>query len=149
MRWTLRNLKPSTNGSRGLSNCTPKASPWGWNVCVPWQIALGCDFISGVAFLLLTLVGRVMDPDLVQRAIIAQVGSLIGGAGADQVRTIVEHSHQASGISVGTMLSLLALALGATAAFAQLQASLNKVWGVKPNPNRNQVRVFLMKRVFS
>lgn len=99
--------------------------------------------------LLLTLVGRIMDPEVVQRAIITQVGGLIGGAGADQVRTIVQHSHRATGLSVPTLLTMLALAIGATAAFAQLQSSLNRVWGVKPDPNRNQIRVFLVKRVFS
>ena len=99
--------------------------------------------------LLLTFVGHVMDPAIVQQAIITQVGGLIGNAGAEQVRMIVEHAHRASSISVATLLTMLVLALGATAAFAQLQSSLNKVWGVKPNPNRNQLRVFLVKRVFS
>ncbi|MDB4885061.1 MAG: ribonuclease [Gemmatimonadetes bacterium] len=105
--------------------------------------------LPALVSLLLTLVGRVMDPERVQAAIIRQVGGLIGSAGAEQVRTIIEHAQRADGFTVGTLLSLLALAIGATAAFAQLQSSLNKVWGVKPNPNRNQLRVFLVKRIFS
>jgi membrane protein len=99
--------------------------------------------------LLLSLVGRVMDPERVQTAIIQQVQGLIGTAGAEQVRTIIANARHADGVTVATALSLLALAFGATTAFAQLQDALNKIWGVKPDPRRNQLRVFLVKRVFS
>jgi membrane protein len=100
--------------------------------------------------LLLTLVGRVMDPTQVQEAIIAQVGGLIGAAGSEQVGAILTHAKRGDGpASVATLLSVLALAFGATTTFAQVQASLNRIWGVKPDPRRNQLRVFLVKRIFS
>jgi membrane protein len=100
--------------------------------------------------LLLTLVGRVMDPTQVQEAIIAQVGGLIGAAGSEQVGAILVHAKRGDGpASVATMLSVLALAFGATTTFAQIQSSLNRVWGVKPDPRRNQLKVFLVKRIFS
>jgi membrane protein len=100
--------------------------------------------------LLLTLAGRFMDPDVVQQAVVAQVGTLIGGAGAGQVGTIIAHARQNDQTaSIATILSLVALAFGTTATFSQLQGALNRIWRVKPDPRRNQVRVFLMKRVFS
>jgi membrane protein len=100
--------------------------------------------------LLLTLVGRVMDPTQVQEAIIAQVGVLIGAAGSEQVGAIISHARQGDGpASLATLLSVLALAFGATTTFAQLQDALNRIWGVKPDPKRNQLRVFLLKRIFS
>ena len=100
--------------------------------------------------LLLTIVGRIADPAQIQRAIVGQVGGLIGSGGADQVRVIIGNAHVAnSSATIATLLSLLALVFGATTAFAQLQAALNKAWGVKPDPRRNQLRVFLVKRVFS
>jgi membrane protein len=100
--------------------------------------------------LVLTVLGRVADPARIQDAIVGQVGSLIGKSGADQVTTIIGNAHLASGSrSVATILSLAALVFGATTAFAQLQSALNKVWGVKPDPRRNQLHVFLKKRIFS
>jgi membrane protein len=99
--------------------------------------------------LLLGLIGRVMDPQAVQAAIVGQVGRLIGAAGADQVRVIIQNGHRSSGFTVATLLSLLALGFGATTAFAQLQEALNKIWGVKPDPRRNQLHVFMVKRIFS
>ena len=98
----------------------------------------------------LTIIGRIADPVEVQRAIVKEVGNLIGNSGADQVTTIIGNAHLASGsATIATILSLTALVFGATTSFAQLQAALNKAWGVKPNPRHNQLRVFLVKRIFS
>ncbi|MDB4883023.1 MAG: ribonuclease [Gemmatimonadetes bacterium] len=100
--------------------------------------------------LLLALVGRVANADQVERAIIGQVTKLVGTGAAAQVAAIIGNAHRSPhAASVATVVSIIALALGATASFAQLQDALNKAWGVKPDPHRNQIRVFLVKRVFS
>jgi membrane protein len=100
--------------------------------------------------LLLALVGRFADPAQVEHAIVGQVGRLIGPASATQVAGIISNAHRSShAASVATIVSAIALIIGATGAFAQLQQALNKAWGVKPDPHRNQIRVFLVKRVFS
>lgn len=100
--------------------------------------------------LLLSLVGMFADPARVQRGITTQVGDLVGRAGAEQVATIVQ-SAQRSVVdqSAAAAFSVLAVIFGATTAFAQLQGALNKAWGVKPDPTRNQLKNFLAKRVFS
>lgn len=100
--------------------------------------------------LVLMLVGKVADPVAVQRAIINQVGALIGPAAANQVQTIIT-SARASDIdpSVAAVLGGVALLFGATGAFAQLQAALNRAWNVKPDPRRGDIRNFLVKRIFS
>lgn len=102
--------------------------------------------------LLLAVVGGVFDPARVQHAIIAQVGGVIGEAGAQQVAAIIGRVHNAArtgSASVATVASILVLAFGATTAFAQLQSALNQIWHVEPDPRRNQIKVFLIKRVFS
>lgn len=100
--------------------------------------------------LLLTVLGRLTDPARLQQGIVRQVGGLIGNSGADQVTTIIGNAHLAAGSQIlATTISIGALAFGATTSFAQLQTALNKVWGVKPDPRRNQLHVFLRKRIFS
>jgi membrane protein len=100
--------------------------------------------------LLLLLVGTITDPAAVERTITTQVGGLIGRAGADQVRTIIAHTNQSYTNRSGTAIfGVATLIFGATTAFAQLQDALNKVWGVKPDPTRNELKTFLAKRVFS
>jgi membrane protein len=91
-----------------------------------------------------------MDPGEVQHAILTQASDLIGRAGAVQIRTIIEHARQVDvNKPAAAALSILAVGLGATASFGQLQAALNTIWGVKPDPKRGQIRNFLAKRIFS
>jgi membrane protein len=100
--------------------------------------------------LLLALVGRFTDPAQVEHAITDQVARLIGPASAAQVASIISNAGRSpAAASVATIVSLLALVFGATTSFAQLQSALNTAWRVKPDPRRNQLRVFLVKRVFS
>ena len=99
--------------------------------------------------LLLTVVGRVLDPVEVQRALVDQAGTLIGSGAAAQVQVILGGAQRADDVTLRTVLSVLALGFGASTAFGQLQDALNRIWHVKPDPRRNQVRVWLAKRVFS
>ena len=99
--------------------------------------------------LILLLLGGVTDPVDVERGITNQAASLIGSAGAEQVRVILVHSRQISARSVAAIASVAAVIFGATTAFAQLQDALNRVWSVKPDPSRGQIMGFLVKRVFS
>jgi membrane protein len=100
--------------------------------------------------LFLLVVGAALDPRDVQRAILTEAGNLIGRAGAEQIGTIIAHAQRVDvNAPAAAALSILAVALGATASFGQLQAALNKIWGVKPDPKRGQIRNFLAKRIFS
>lgn len=100
--------------------------------------------------LVLTIVGRVADPVRVQKVIVSQVGGVIGASGAEQVGVIIGNAHLGNASAVwATVLSVIAVMFGATTSFAQLQTALNKAWSVKPDPRRNQLVVFLRKRIFS
>ena len=100
--------------------------------------------------LILLVVGSVMDPEEVQRALLTQAGNLIGRAGAEQVGTIIAHARRLDvNKGVTAVLSGIAVLIGASASFGALQGALNKVWGVKPDPRRGQIRNFLAKRIFS
>jgi membrane protein len=100
--------------------------------------------------LILLIVGAVMDPAEVQRAILTQAGTLIGRAGAEQIGTILEHGRRLDmNRGAAALLSGIAVLIGASTSFGALQGALNKVWGVKPDPRRGQIRNFLAKRIFS
>ncbi|HYC51519.1 MAG TPA: YihY/virulence factor BrkB family protein [Gemmatimonadaceae bacterium] len=100
--------------------------------------------------LLLMTVGKVMDPDTVQEAIIGQVRRLIGRDGAQQISGIISKARDSDiNPSLTAILGLVTVLFGSTAAFASLQTSLNKTWNVKPDPKRGEIRNFLAKRVFS
>jgi membrane protein len=101
-------------------------------------------------FLLLALMGLVLEPDVAQVRIEREIAGVVGPAGAEQIRTMMDMADESeTGGGIGALLGLLALAFGATAAFAQLQASLNRVFRVEPDPSRGDIGNFLIKRVLS
>ena len=75
---------------------------------------------------------------------------MIGQGAADQVQTMMaETNRQTSGAWWKVIGSVALLLFGATTAFGQLQAALNRTWEVKPDPNAGGVRAFIGKRLLS
>lgn len=103
--------------------------------------------------LIVMIVGAVMDPQDVREALQGQLGGLVGQAGGDEIRTIMEKAQETkapdTGRPVAAVLGVATLVLGATGVFAQLQAALNKAWEVKPDPEQGGIKNFLLKRIFS
>lgn len=101
-------------------------------------------------FLLVTVMSVLLEPAVVQARIEQETAGLIGTAGAEQVRAMLEAATEVeTGGGLGALIGIGALLFGATGAFAQLQASLNHVFRVEPDPTRGGVKNFLIKRVLS
>jgi membrane protein len=100
--------------------------------------------------LILMLLGAVLDPQDIRGHLEAQLGGLMGATATEQIRNILEQARApGAGGGVTAVLSVLALLLGATGAFGQLQAAINRSWEVAPDPDKGGIKQFLLKRVFS
>jgi membrane protein len=100
--------------------------------------------------LILMLLGALVDPQDIRGQLETQIGALMGPSAIEQVRTILRQAHgPGSGALLPTVLSIVALILGASGAFGQLQVALNRAWEVAPDPQQGGVKAFLLKRVFS
>jgi membrane protein len=100
--------------------------------------------------LILMILGALVDPQDIRGQLETQMGSLMGPTATEQIRTILQQAHQpGSGSLLPTVLSIVALILGASGAFGQLQAALNRAWEVAPDPQQGGLKAFLLKRVFS
>jgi membrane protein len=62
---------------------------------------------------------------------------LVGESGAEVTRSIVENASQPNSSLVAMVIGIVALLLGASGVFGQLQDALNTIWGVAPKPGRN------------
>jgi membrane protein len=100
--------------------------------------------------LILMLLGAVLDPQDIRGHLETQLGTLMGPSATEQIRNILEQAQSpGSGTGLAAVLSVFALLLGATGAFGQLQAALNRAWEVAPDPDKGGIKQFLLKRVFS
>ena len=100
--------------------------------------------------LILLLLGAVLDPQDIRGHLEAQLGALMGPSAIGQIRSIIEQAQSPGSDNVlTTVLSVGALLLGASGAFGQLQAAINRAWEVAPDPAQGGIKAFLLKRVFS
>lgn len=99
--------------------------------------------------LLIRLAGLIWSPESIQHSLETQFGGIVGAGGAAQVRQMVSSGQNVTHGVFATIVGLGGLLLGATGAFLSLQAALNAVWEVKPDPKKGGAKRFVTKRLLS
>ncbi len=96
-----------------------------------------------------TVIGVVMGEEAAQGQIVAQLQGTLGVDAAVAIQDAVAQSRiEESGI-LPTLLGVGALLIGATTVFAQMQFSLNTIWGVTAKPTSNSALRFIKSRLLS
>ena len=81
----------------------------------------------------LTIAGLVMGETAAQ-GFVQQAERLVGGSGGEAIRGIVDNVDKPAAGTLQTIFSFAVLLFSASVVFAQLQASLNRVWNVVQKP---------------
>ncbi|MDX9700151.1 MAG: YihY/virulence factor BrkB family protein [Rhodocyclaceae bacterium] len=105
--------------------------------------------IAPVVIIAVTLVGMVLGEQAAAGEIAQQLETTLGRQAAEAVQTAVASSQITESGLMPTLIGFAAMAFGATTVFAQMQISLNAIWGVAPKPSRNSVFIFIKNRVLS
>jgi membrane protein len=100
--------------------------------------------------LILMLLGLLLDPADVQGRIESEMAKLLGGDGAAMVKEMITIANrpQNQGL-LPALIGLAVLLFGATGAFGQLQAALNRAWEVEPDPRAGGIARLIGKRLLS
>ena len=136
---------------RGLLPALKRTAAEFWDAD-PLTLAASIAFYTSLSFapvivLALWLIGF-MSPGQ-EVALVGQLDDSFGEEVASAARIVVENADASRlQFSAGGLVAIAALLVSATTAFAQLQAALNRVWGIQPPP-RNAVASWLRRRVFS
>ena len=102
----------------------------------PFQLAAALSFytllsLSPLVLIVVAAAGLVWSEASVRAQLLNQIRELVGQAGAETVRTVLEGT-TVSGRNIGSMVAgIVTLLVGATTVFAQLQSALNQIWDVK------------------
>ena len=105
--------------------------------------------VAPVVIIVVSIVGAVLGEDAARGQIAAQLEQAIGSEAAEAVQTAVASSRiEASGL-MPTLVGIGAMLFGATTVFAQMQRSLNAIWGVMAKPSRSSVFLLVKARLLS
>jgi len=95
-------------------------------------------FLSGIFF------GR----DAVEGTIYSQMENFVGHDAALQLQQIIKNAAISNKSSLAAVIGTITLLIGATSMFAEMQDSINMIWGLKPKPKAGWI-LFLKNRLLS
>lgn len=104
--------------------------------------------LPAILIISLSIGATVYERDIVQKELINQVGRLIGKDSAASIEQILIDAALDSTGTFAKIVGIATLIFSATTVFISLQTSLNKIWGIKPKPERGFVK-YLIDRLLS
>ncbi len=106
--------------------------------------------LAPTLLLILSVCQLLFEPQDIRGQIESQISDAVGPQGAAQVKAMLttDESSEKRGI-LATVIGIATMLVGATGLFSQLQAALNDIWGVKPDPRKGGFTKFLRKRLVS
>ncbi|MBB3330506.1 membrane protein [Halomonas campaniensis] len=105
--------------------------------------------LAPTVIIAVTVIGLVMGEDAAQGQIVAQLQDTMGHEAAAAIEQAVASSRIEESGLLPSLLGVGALLVGATTVFAQMQFSLNTIWGVTARPTSNSLLIFVKNRLLS
>ena len=105
--------------------------------------------MAPVVIIAVSIAGAVFGEEAARGEIVGQLDEFMGVDAARAVEEAVARSRpQVAGL-LPTVTGLVALVVGATTVFAQMQISLNRIWGVVAKPRKSGILILIKNRVLS
>jgi membrane protein len=105
--------------------------------------------LAPTVIIAVTVIGVVMGEEAAQGQIVAQLQDTLGQDAALAIQQAVAQSRIEEAGILPTLLGVGTLMIGATTVFAQMQFSLNTIWGVTAKPTSNSLFIFIKNRLLS
>jgi membrane protein len=105
--------------------------------------------LAPVVIIAVAIAGAVFGQAAARGEIVSRIADVVGQPVAATVEEAVARSRPEIAGLVPTMTGMIALALGATTVFAQMQISLNRIWGVVAKPRKRGLLTLVKNRVLS
>lgn len=105
--------------------------------------------MAPLVLVVISIAGVFFADGQVHAQLIGEMRELVGDAGAELTRTVIQHTggetRSAWSLVIGSLLTLF----GATTVFGQLQYALNRVWRVQSAPQAGLIMRFVKRRMLS
>jgi membrane protein len=98
--------------------------------------------------IIISLSGFFFGAEAVRGEVFGQINGLVGNAAALQIQEIIKNVKLSHSNSFATVFGIIILLIGASGVFAEIQDSINFIWGLKAKPKRGIVK-FIKNRLMS
>lgn len=97
--------------------------------------------IAPLLLLMISLAGVFLGKDAIQGKVFAEINGLVGNDAAKQIQDMIKHLEMSGKSTVSVIIGVVALIIGATTVFGEIQESINIIWHVKPKPKKSWVKL--------
>lgn len=94
-----------------------------------------------LVIIVVAICGMVFSKAEAERQLLLQIRVLVGDAGANTVRMLLENARQSGSGITATVLASIALLFGASGVFVELRDSLNTIWDAPPRQSSTWARL--------
>jgi membrane protein len=91
--------------------------------------------------LIISLCGIFLGEEAVQGKLYATLAGFVGADTAAQLQEIIKNASIGGKGKIAAIVGGITLLVGATSVFAEIQDSINSIWGLKPKPKRGWVKM--------
>lgn len=106
--------------------------------------------IGPLLVLVIALAGALFGDEAARGQIAAQLKGLVGADGAQMLEEMVENAAREPSGTLATLTSIVALILGATGVFGELQSMMNTIWDVeRPATASGGIAAMIRTRILS
>lgn len=105
--------------------------------------------IAPVMIVAVSVTGMLLGESAAEGRLLTQLSEMIGSEAAGFVEGAVLNAQLDRGGWLPTLIGIVAIMVGATTVFAQMQQSLNVMWGVVAKPSRNSAWLAFKSRMLS
>lgn len=91
--------------------------------------------------LIISLCAMFLSREAIEGEIYAQLVGFMGSDTAAQLQEIIKNAAIEGKGKIALIISVITLLIGSTTVFAQIQDSINDIWGLKPKPKRGWVKL--------
>jgi len=95
-----------------------------------------------------SLCGIYYGPEAIRGELYGQIQGFVGSKAALQIQEIIKSVNVTFHNTFATIIGVIVLIIGASGVFAEIQDSINYIWGIKAKPKRGLMR-FLINRLMS
>lgn len=104
--------------------------------------------LAPILIITISLSGYFFGRQAMEGRIFSEIHNLVGDVAALQIQQLIQHVVSAQDSFAATSIGIIAIVLGITGVFTEVQDSINNIWSLKTRPRLNWKR-YLIKRVIS
>jgi len=98
--------------------------------------------------IIISIAGFFFGSDAVRGELFGQINGLVGNEAAAQIQDAIKNVSLSRSNTFATILGVVILLIGASGVFAEIQDSVNFIWGIRAKPKRGVVK-FIVNRLMS